>query len=319
MSDAPGRALVVPTSLTWRGDDPIVTFGEAPREALALPFWAQTVAAARPVGIASLDSLAPKADQARIAGFIFHMTRCGSTLAARQFSALPRTYAVSEPFAFQHLLERPDTDADRRARRLRTLLGAHAEALSPAADVLVIKWSSLMGLYAAEIERALPATPGVFLHRAPAEVLASIAAAPLGGRRHLRPEHLGRHRPADLAACPPLELSARAIANICDQVALAASIRSVSYVDLPQASWQALAPAFGICVGDAERAAMARAAEPHAKDPTRTGRFAGDAWRDVELHDPEVRRLAETLVGPSLAACLRRLRPFELGAGRQLV
>lgn len=304
--------LVVPTALVWRGEQPIVAFGELNGGDLSLPFWSQIVERARNIAIAPLDSLAPQGDGVRIAGCIFHMTRCGSTLAARQFSALPHTFAISEPFAFQHLLERPDPDLDRRARRLRTLLAAHAAALSPIADTLVIKWSSLMGLYAAEIERALPAVPSAFLHRPATEVLASIAAAPLGGRRHVRLEHLGRHAPPDLTACPSLEVSARAIAYICDQVALAESVRSLSYSELPQASWLRLAPHFGIAVGEQERAAMARAAKPHAKDPSRTATFAGDAWRGAELQASDVRRLAETLVDPSLRVCLQRLRPLGL-------
>jgi hypothetical protein len=312
-------ALVVPTELVWRGDQPIITFAEVDRRHLALPFWSHTIERAhRIVGMAPLDALPQAQAPVRPAGFIYHMNRCGSTLAARQLTALPGVFAISEPFVFQQLLDQPDDDADRRVRRLRSLMRAHCTALAPVADRLVIKWSSLMGLHVRQIEAAFPEMPAVFLHRDPVEVLASIAAAPLGGAAYVKPSHLGRHAPDDLDACraKPLELSARTLANVCDSVADAGGPLALSYDELPSASWRGLAAYFGLDVDGAGRAAMARAAEPHAKHAAGGLPFSGDAWRTTHAADPQVLALAGAFLAPSRARALRRLKPLELSPSR---
>jgi hypothetical protein len=232
---------------------------------------------------------------------------------ARQLSALPRVYAISEPFIFQHLLDRPDDDRQRLGRRLKSLMAAHCVALAPVADHLAIKWSSLMGLYVREIEAAFPGAPAVFLHRDPIEVLASIAAAPLGGAAHVEPAHLGRYAPDDLEACRirPLELSARTLANICESVVNAGGPLALAYPALPSASWRGLAAHFGLDVDEAGRAAMARAAQTHSKDGDLERPFTGDAWRS-HCEDPQVLALAASFLTPARRRLLQGLSPLSL-------
>src|SRR4051812_43453708 len=87
-----GVILTLPTSLTWSGEHPIVTFGNVDSADLALPFWSQTLERCGGVTrLQPLDALALDDDAMNLSGSILHLTRCGSTLVARQLRAVART------------------------------------------------------------------------------------------------------------------------------------------------------------------------------------------------------------------------------------
>jgi len=314
MRQSQPATVIAPQAVVWRDETPIVAFAEFDLDQLLTsPFWppASRTPRRRIRRLLGLDELAPSPSSVRVAGFIYHMTRCGSTLVTRMLSTLPRVVAISEPFAFQQLLAHPDPDPARRARRLTGLLNAHRAALEPIADAIVIKWSAMMGLYATEIEAALTETPSVFLYRNPADVLASIEAKPLGGRESLGPEHFGAHAPASLDRCIEVEFWARALAAVCDRVAQARTPRTLSYDQLPAAAWTLVASYFGLRIDEQCVGAMRRVAGIDAKDPAGQARFDLAVWSLAHPVSSDAARLSRAHVAPALERCLAALRPLD--------
>jgi hypothetical protein len=108
-----------------------------------------------------------------ITGVIAHISRCGSTLAARAMALAPGTVALSEPPPVEAVLAGGGRAAD-RARRLRTLLD-ELRGDAPRAVLKLDSWA----LHDLDVVRAaLPGVPVALLVRRPAEVLASHARLP---------------------------------------------------------------------------------------------------------------------------------------------
>jgi hypothetical protein len=104
-----------------------------------------------------------------IAGVIAHVSRCGSTLAARAMALAPDTVAISEPPPVEDILAGGGS-----AEELRTLL----DELAGGAPRAVLKLDS-WALHDLDVVRAaLPDVPVALLVREPAAVLASHAALP---------------------------------------------------------------------------------------------------------------------------------------------
>ena len=109
--------------------------------------------------------------------FIFHLSRCGSTLLARLLSALPHSLVLSEPDPVEALLHaplrHPGISEEQQITWLRQLLAGFALYRAPALQHIFIKldnWSiSALPL----LQKAFPGTPCVFLYRDPVEVMAS--------------------------------------------------------------------------------------------------------------------------------------------------
>ncbi len=309
-------SVVLPRNLIWSGSVPVVVFVEVEARHLFLPFWAQTLDRGhRIAGMAPLDAVAADLTDLRLAGAIHHMSRCGSTLVARQFAALPGVIALSEPAIFEHLLDRDGIDAGMRTARLRRLLALHRDALRPIASTLVIKWPMLLGLYSAEIASAFPQTPTIFLHRDPEDVVASLAAEPPTGLENSRPRHLcAPFRPddVDVASLAPLDLSARVIASSCLAVAEAGHARTVRYSDLPVASWKTIAPFFGFAPTEADIARMRAAATTDAKDPHQRRPYTVTPRESRPTIEPSVRASTTALLGQALARVKCDLAPIDM-------
>jgi hypothetical protein len=199
-------------------------------------------------------------------GFIFHMSRCGSTLAARMLATRPGDVVVSEAPPLDDIVQLAAPSEAERARRLIAMVAGLGRSRAPDGRFMV-KLDSWHTLALPLFRRAFPATPWVFLYREPARVVAS----------HMREP--GMHTvhgmmPAGLFACetsPPApreDYVAQVLAEVCsavlDHLPLGGG-RLVNYDALPDAVWTEILPHFGeaACAGDLE--AMRRAAEVDAK------------------------------------------------------
>ena len=301
--------LTLPIALTWNGDHPIVTFGTVDSADLKLPFWSDTLARCQSVtGLQPLDAFALDDSALTLSGSILHLTRCGSTLVARQLGAVTRTAVLSEPFIFQHLIEGPLADSAITRRRMRQLFAAFRDGLAPVADRIVVKWPPLFGHYAAQLQEALPA-PTLFLHRDPVEVLASILRHPAGTIDHLKPHHL-----APLGEAPPpmperpLQRAATMLAAICTSVSRQPGIRSLDYARLPEATQAAIAPFFGMALTEADRESLRQASQFYSKKSGEN--YAADREADLPLTSPRVIEAARDILGPAYAAMLAGLSPL---------
>ncbi len=265
-------------------------FAEAVREALARPFnrllrcrtGLEDFLRGPPEGLRAPD------------GFIFHMSRCGSTLVARMLGALPGAVVISEaePIdAMLRILLGPAVPDDARAAALRAMVGALGRRSSDRWFVKLTAWPALaLPLF----RRAFPGVPWLFLHRDPAEVIASqmIMRAPELAPAFTPP---GLYGIEDGAAMPDEVYCAMALARVCEAALAADGGLFVDHSALPEAFFAAILPHFGIDPDEAPRRAMEEIARWHAKHPDTLYRPGAAAIR------PAVRAAADAHLGEAHA------------------
>lgn len=108
-------------------------------------------------------------------GFIFHVSRCGSTLLTQMLASLDSCVVMSEPpimdavFRFLHAHQ----NFSEKEAFVRQMISALARQRSPLEKHFFIKFDSWHVAWIPLIRSLYPTTPIVFLYREPAEVLAS--------------------------------------------------------------------------------------------------------------------------------------------------
>lgn len=228
-------------------------------------------------------------------GFIFHMSRCGSTLVGRMLAALPGTSLVSEAApldAMVHIALRADWPEARRIAALRAMAGALGRGPSARVIVKLNAWHALaLPLFRA----AFPDVPWLFLYRDPAEILASqLAERGTELTPEIVPSQLygienGTEYPAAVYCALVLErIGAAALAQKGAGGGL-----FVDHEDLPGAVAGAILPHFGIAPDAAVGAALAPVAARDAKHPARPF-IARTAAIDPAIRAAADARLAET-------------------------
>jgi hypothetical protein len=314
-------AAWVPSGIRWTGAEPMVEWCHLGDLRTTHPFFEQTVdrAMRQPFNLlfshrTPLHALAAEqAQQAdlNLAGLIFHMSRCGSTVVSQMLAALERNVVLSEPAALDQVVRLPARLPDMRDRLVPLMRGMVA-ALGRKRRVerdLVIKLDAWHVLLLPLFRRAFPTVPWVFVYRDPLEVLASLA----------------RSRPAQMLPgwIPASLLSPAAAAAAADIDAYAVQVLAcylraaidhladggllVEYRELPDIG--RIIDHFGLRYGEAELAAMRSAALQDAKSPR--VRFRPDGAAKREEASAEMRLLTETHLAPLHA----RLEALRLGAG----
>ncbi len=236
---------------------------------------------------------AADADALTPSGFIFHMSRCGSTLCAQMLAADTDNVVVSEAATIDAPVRFADGDrsADAHVPMLRAMITAYGRRRAGTERHFFVKLDSWHALALPLFRRAFPTAPWVFLYRNPIEVLVSqmrqrgIQMLP----QMLSPRFFGlddQHDVSDEDYC------ARVLCAICSAAAdhAADGGRIVDYRDLPDALFATIMPHFGVTVSAAARAAMQQRATRDAKAPFQT--FAADAAAKQRDASEPVRRAA---------------------------
>jgi hypothetical protein len=214
----------------------------------------------------------PGANGRKPDGFIFHMSRCGSTLAAQMLAALDGHVVVSEapPLDAVVRLDRAGTDDVAQAALLRAMVGALGQVRNPGEARYFVKLDSWHILALPLFRRAFPDTPWTFLYRDPVEVMVS-QARQRGVQMvpdFVPPSLYGLDLPSGV---PDEDYWARVLAVICRAAAdghAGGSGLLVNYRQLPDALAASILPHFGIAPTADERRAMAQAALRDAKAPS---------------------------------------------------
>jgi hypothetical protein len=303
------RTLMVDWCLT-RSDrltDPF--FEQTVERCLRRPF---NLAFRRQTTVEELEALSPPDMGPAVAGLIFHMSRCGSTLVAQMLAALDEHAVISEAGPVDGVLRAPAPSIDVCARRLRALVTAIGRSQGEHARRVFVKFDAWHARALQVVRLAFPDTPWIFLYRDPVEVLASQAREPglqtvPGGL----PAALFGIDPAEVATMAHREYGARVVAAICaaalehrDEAAM-----FLNYRHLPDAIEQ-VAAHFGIDASDDPLAQMLRVAQQDAKTPS-----LPFTRRDSRATD-DVRRLAnDWLAGPyeALERAAHGLDPVRVG------
>lgn len=280
-------------------------FGAAP---LSEPFFRQSVARARRSGqsgqplLTPVEALRNVAEERAPAGFVFHVSRCGSTLLANALRCLPGATVISEAQPVSALLAAPDL--------LAGAVRAYGRRRRGNESGLFFKFSSWNVLHIAVLQRLWPRTPCLFLIRDPVEVMVSCLKEPPGWLRlKSRPAAAAARfgwNPPEIAAMTGAEYCARGIAAFLRAMSGHANenCRVVDYRQLDIDCFFRVVEFFGESPATASRAAVERTFQISAKDPTGTTSFVPDCDEKRRAATPAIRLAAERWAEP-VYECLK--------------
>lgn len=245
------------------------------------------------------------------AGFIFHMSRCGSTLIAQMLAALPQNVVISEAGPIDAMLrgtfhdsdgapEVPDVTDSRRVAWLQWLISALGQRRRGDETHLFIKFDSWNALALPLVARAFPLVPWIFVYRNPVEVIVShlkqrgahTVPALIG------PEIFQIHQAA-AERMTPEEYVARVLASICRaalQRLRTGAGAAVNYRALPDAMLSLLPAHWGLTVAEADRERMLDISRLDAKRSS--FEFAADTAAKQRDATVLVRQMADIWLAP---------------------
>jgi hypothetical protein len=317
----------LPIDAFWRGEQPWVEWCHFGALRLVDPFFTSSVQrrlqkpfnrlfrCATP--IARLPEWRQQHAHLPPSGFIFHMSRCGSTLVSQMLAALASNIVVSEAPPIDAIAQMarmtPEPGDQQSALWLAALIDSLGHRRSEAERHFFVKLDCWHTAALPLFRRAFPSVPWVFLYREPVEVIVSQMRMP--GAQMLPPgiglAPYGVEWPYG-AADAAEDHYARILAKVCEPVLQHVDDGGllINYRQLPEAVWTAILPHFGVACSDADRAAMARAARWDAKIPG--VEFAADSAEKQSAASAAARTAAERWIGD----LYRRLETKrEAGAG----
>ena len=299
----------LPAEVSQVDGRPVVAWLRFGRRRLTDPFYDDSVARARRLPfnrlfgfrtpLAELEAWALALDlPGKPDGLIFHMSRCGSTLAAQMLAASAGHVVVSEAAPIDAIVQLADHDEGAKAALLRAMVAVLGQARNPGEACRFVKLDCWHSLDLPLFRLAFPDTPWVFLYRDPVEVMVSHVR-----RRGMQmvpdlvpPTVFG----LDLAdAAPDEDYCARVLAAVCEGAVRhhpRGGGRLVDYRALPEALFTTILPHFGVAVSEAESAPMHQATVRDAKAPQQA--FAPDGETKRQAATAAVREICERRLGP---------------------
>jgi hypothetical protein len=278
----------IPTRVTHTADGVAISWCWADGARFDEPFWTESAThlMADPFRLlfqhtGNLADLQRHAEQRRAiapSGFVFHLSRCGSTLVGRALGSMPGVRVLSEPAPLDHMLR---AMADRSFREqvaaARWILQALAPVETDDDRHLVVKLDGWHIHQFPILRAAFPDVPWIFLSRDPLEVMVS-------HERQLGAQMIPGTMPRELLQVPDGD---HTLSEYGAHV-LAAFLRSavqhhgdggllVDYTELPNALTTRIASHFGLA-GDMPSDSVMSV---HAKNPAVPFTPDGRSKRDI--------------------------------------
>ncbi|MFZ6770514.1 sulfotransferase [Undibacterium sp. Di26W] len=221
--------------------------------------------------LARLDALSHGMQSIAPTAFIFHVSRCGSTLLTQMLASLPQCVVLSEPPVldafFRHYHHQPDMPG--ALDLLRQLVAVLGQKRHVAETHFFIKFDSWHMPWLAFIRQAFPDTPFIFLYREPEAVLAS-------HRRQRGPQMIpgllditrlevqDQHLPvADMDGYAAAVLAALFAAGL-EQVQ-ASHLHLLNYAQLPAILWDQLFALFALDCDEVQLSSLKARCTLHSK------------------------------------------------------
>jgi hypothetical protein len=299
LDNAPPRDFV-PARIHFDGEPPSVLWINLGDALYDEPFFDQTIErvignnpgpSGLTTGLDALTSFSKTRSSIRPTGFIFHMSRCGSTLVSNAFKRIGGSVVVSEASPMNVLLSPyspdywPCTSEQYRAlqhKLLRGLINALGARRGGRERYYFIKFTSWNLLSLAAVRRAFPAVPSVFIYRDPVDVMVSnlernsgwmqVRSSPEAAQRLFgwKSEEIGRMSAE--------EYCARALGKFCDVASEAADrgMLLLNYEEITERSLLKLCERLGVQVTEAEAGAVAHSLSIYSKDPQQTDAYSND-------------------------------------------
>ena len=322
-SENPTPRLQVEQLKSWLPVDAVIDQGRPVIEWLDMtgveltePFFQQTVARTKQTKTAVLtdldtliqfekvsDSLAPS-------GFIFHTSRCGSTLLANACRTLSGSLVVAEAPVLDKLISRFFTDTDDEGKKellysilLKCALSALGQRRFGNERHYFVKFAVASILQFNRIRQIWPTVPVVFLYRDPVETMVSnLQNVPEWMTLDSNPATsaaIAGVRKEDLANISSEEFCARSLGRFYKALATSQDENSFicNYNELSPEKLVRLINFFGVSVSEEEVDKIRASAQLHSKDPSQTFQADGDMKRANASE--RIKELAEQWAMPS--------------------
>jgi sulfotransferase family protein len=253
------------------------------------------------------------------AGFIFHLSRCGSTLITQMLASLPQSVVLSEAGVLDRMLrahERaPEVSIAQRVEWLQWLVSALGQRRTGVERRLFIKFDPRNIADLPLLRLAFPDVPWIFVYRNPVEVMVSNirAASPLVTRGILRPDFLNFDISL-VAGMEDDEYAARVLGIIAEtgvRHAAGAQGKLIEYRQLPDVVWGDLGRHFGLDFTPEDVERLKPVATLDAKHPKQ--RFESDTEAKKREAGERMRLLAEQWIEPHYAKLEEIRRQQERG------
>ncbi|PLY41490.1 sulfotransferase family protein [Janthinobacterium sp. ROICE36] len=203
--------------------------------------------------------------------FIFHVSRCGSTLLSQLLASLPQCIVMSEPPIIDSLLRlhHDSTDPAASITLLRQAILALGQRRSGEESHFIIKFDCWHIHSLDLLRQAFPGTPCLFVYREPLAVLASHqrqrGPQMVPGMLHPTQLPLPAHQlaPGDLDGYTALVLAS--LVNAARPHAATGQLQLINYNQLPDILFSDLLPRLGIPPTAGQLQAMRARGGVHAK------------------------------------------------------
>jgi hypothetical protein len=315
VSDIPLEGWV-PIRLFWQAAEPLVEWCYLGRQRFALPFFDSTIQVALESPFNRLfrhhTTMETLAEWARSSpgiapsGFIFHMSRCGSTVISQMLASLEENVVVSEAGPVDALarahLRAPLVPEERRIQWLQWMVSALGQRRAGGETRYFLKLDARTTFEMPLLRKAFPQVPWIFLYRDPVEVLVSLVNRPSSMTTPGMGENLLGLPMPEIADLGMEQYAARVLALLCEKACRQFPDRHgklVNYREIPEVVWRELPGHFNFHLESAAIERMQQAAGWHAKEPAR--RFEADSARRQSEASEKIRRAAEQWVAPHYA------------------
>jgi len=278
---------------------------------LSEPFFQQTVERARRESRRELFTefdvllqLEKQIDGVSPTGFIFHSSRCGSTLVANACRAISDSIVLSEANAIDKLIARFITDVDNPIKEslysvfLRGVVHALAQRRTGNERHLFIKFACCSFAQLERVKRIWPDVPWLFLYRDPVETIVS-------NMKDVPPWLIDNDRrvlasivdasPAAVAAMSLEELCARTIGSLYSTAFNLANGNSMllNYKQLSVPVIASVLSFFKVSLSSEELETIARTCRVYSKEASGMRAFVDDAEAKQNLASDLVREMSE--------------------------
>ena len=304
----------IPMRICWQGAQPMVEWCYLGSRRFTQAFFDLTIQYALEMpfnslfrhrtAMETLEEWHVRSPGMKPTGLIFHMSRSGSSLAAKLLASLPRAVVLSEAGPIDALvrshLRAPEVPIKTRIDWLLWVVSALGQWRTGDEQHYFIKFDGRSTVHLPFVRQAFPGVPWIFLYRDPVEVMVSNLITPSAATI---PGVTGLDLPglplSEIGAISLEEYTARVLGAICESASrsLPGELgKPIHYRQLPEAVWQVLPEHFG-CPFTAEDAKRMRdVARLNVKDPEQ--RFSDDSESKQREASPYVRELAERWIEP---------------------
>ena len=274
---------------------------------LTEPFFQQTVERARRENRAErftefdvLLQLEKELNSVEPTGFIFHSSRCGSTLVANACRAVSNSIVLSEANAIDKLIARFITDADNPVKEslysvfLRGVVHALAQRRTANEQHLFIKFACCSFAQLERIKRIWPNMPWLFLYRDPVETIVSnmrdVPPWLIDNDRRVLSSIIG----SDTSEMSREELCARTIGSLYSTAYKLANDNSMllNYKQLSVPVIARILNFFNVSLSSEELETIARTSGVYSKEVSGTRAFVSDADAKQKLASDTAREMS---------------------------